>query len=53
MDKNEIADKIEEAMSSLPDDLKAVGKLNELIAELRGASAQKGGGNGNGPPSGP
>lgn len=53
MDKNEIADKIEDAMASLPDDLKAVAKLNEIIAELRGVTAQRGGGNGNGPPSGP
>lgn len=57
MNKNEIADRIEEAMASLPDDLKAVGKLNELIADLRGEvsamGTSPGGGNGNGPPTGP
>ena len=56
MDKNAIADKIEESLASLPDDLKAVGKLNELIAKLRaddGEVVARGGGNGNGPPTGP
>lgn len=57
MNKNEIADKIEEALASLPDDLKAVGKSNELTASLRGEvsamGTSPGGGNGNGPPTGP
>lgn len=56
MTKSEIADKIEEALASLPDDLKAVAKLSELIAKLRaddGEAVARGGGNGNGPPTGP
>lgn len=53
MSKDEIADRIEQAMASLPDDLKATVKLSALVEELRGTASAQGGGNGNGPPDGP
>lgn len=54
MDKNAIAKRIEEARAKLPDESKAAAILDALLVDLvEPQAAAMGGGNGNGPPTGP
>lgn len=54
MNKDKIAERIQEARDRLPDESKAAAILDALLADMAEQKAiAMGGGNGNGPPTGP